>query len=166
MRLLSGHLMRHRSLLVGRNTTQSKSGSVWDNGGGSKCCSRRSEGVRLSRRVRLAIIVTVGLLLFGIPAMLSVVGTRQADHEATRVRSASTTAHVDTAKLLATMFDAQAPNPIAASLGVSNSDVSFKQVPSGWCAHVSIRRLVAQRDVFMAVSSDGTLRPIAGCPAS
>lgn len=120
----------------------------------------------MSKRVRLAGIVAVGLLIFGFPAVLAVVGTRQADHEATRVRLASTTARVDISKMLATAFDAGATDPIAASLGVGRSDVSFVQVPSGWCAHVSIRRVVAERDVFLALSVEGELRPVRGCPTS
>lgn len=120
----------------------------------------------MSKRARLAIIVLAALVLFGIPAVLSVVGARQAQHEATRVRSVSTTAHVDTSKLLATMFDVGASDPIAASLGVSRADVDFRQVPSGWCARVSIRRLVAQRYVFLAVATDGTLHSVSGCPST
>ena len=107
----------------------------------------------MRRSARLTIIAAVGLTLFAIPALVAVVGARQADHEAARVRSMSITAHVDTSKLLATMFDVEASNPIAASLDVSASDVSFQQVPSGWCAQVSIRRLLAHRNVFLALLS-------------
>jgi len=114
----------------------------------------------------LAIILLAASALFGIPAVLSVVGTRQAAHEATRVRSASMTAHIDTSRLLATMFDVSAPDPIATSLGVGRADVNLRQVPSGWCATASIRRLVAQRHVFLAVATDGTLSPASGCQAT
>ena len=119
----------------------------------------------LSKTTRLTVIVVVGVALLGFPAVLRVVGNREATNQAERIRTASTGARVDTSKLLAPMFNVRAPNPIAASVGVDSSDVSLQQTQTTgeWCADVRIRRLISEEHVFLSMSTDGSLRPVGSC---
>jgi len=118
----------------------------------------------MSKVARMTVIILTGLAVLGVPAVLRVVGDQQATKEAERIRAASTAARIDTWKLLAPMFSAQAPNPIAASLGLDSSEVSLRPGGAGeWCADVRIRRLLAEDHVFLMMSADGTLRPVSRC---
>ena len=117
----------------------------------------------MSKAARLAVIIVVGVALFGVPAALRIVGDRAAKREVTRIRAASEAAHVDTSKLLAPMFDSQATSPVADSLGIDTSDVTLKQHAGGWCAEVRVHRLLSEQRVFLAMETDGSLRPVRGC---
>lgn len=118
---------------------------------------------RMSKAARLAVIIVIGLALFGVPAALRIVGERAATREVLRIRAATEAARVDTSKLLAPMFDAQAQSPVAASLGIDTADVSLKQHDAGWCAEIRVHRLLAEQRVFLSMAADGRLRPVGGC---
>ena len=117
----------------------------------------------MSKATRTAVILVVGLALFGVPAALRIVGEGAATREAGRIRAASERERVDTSKLLAPMFDAKAQSPVAASLGIDPADVSLKQRAGGWCAEVRIHRLLAEQRVFLAMATDGSLQPVGRC---
>lgn len=61
------------------------------------------------------------------------------------------------------MFDADTASPVAKALGTSDSSVTLEQEPSGWCARVTVRRLTAERDVFLRLHPDGELVPVEEC---
>ena len=117
----------------------------------------------MSKSVRLSIILAMALVVFGIPVGLQITGQRQVGREAARIRVVSATAHADMSQLLASMYDARAANPIATSLGVGSSQVRLRQESAGWCAQVSVRRLIVERNVFLSVSKDGVLTPVDTC---
>ena len=117
----------------------------------------------MSKPVRLSIILVVALVVFGVPVGLRVTGERQVDREVARIRAVSATAHADMSQMLASMYDARAANPVATSIGVGSSHVRLRQESSGWCAQVSVRRLIAERNVFLSVSKDGVVTPVVTC---
>jgi hypothetical protein len=118
----------------------------------------------LSKPVRLSIVIlALALVVFGIPVGLRVIGERQVGREAARIRAVSATTHADMSQLSASMYDARASNPVATSLGVGSSQVQVRKESSGWCAQVSVRRLISERNVFLAVSRDGVLTPVNTC---
>ncbi len=117
----------------------------------------------MSKRVRLLIVVVVVLGVFGVPTALRVMGDRQVEREARRIRTATAAARVDTSRMLASMFDAHAVNPVAVALDTKDSDVTVRQHSPGWCARIAVRRLTAQRDVFVLVDAEGRLVPVERC---
>lgn len=124
-----------------------------------------SREVELSKRVRLAIVVAAGLLIFGVPGMLVTIGGREANHKIVMIRAAAPNLHVERSTVLASVvYSKEDPaNSLAAALGVPETDVTLTLGPADWCAKIHIRRLLGQRQMFLTWASDGSLHPVKSC---
>jgi hypothetical protein len=124
---------------------------------------RNSEAQATSRSVR-AVIVALALSIFvGVPIVLSAIGSARADSALRSVRLRAATAHVDPTKMLAPQFDVNAPNPVATAVAVPKSDVDFRTVDGGWCAKVTVHRLIAAKSAYLYVDQAGSMRSVNQC---
>lgn len=95
--------------------------------------------------------------------VIGLAGRRQADREVQRIEAAAHDRRADTAAMLGSMFGGE-PNPVAVALDVGPTDVTLRNSASGWCAIVSVRRLLTEQTVLVAVAPDGLMRPVEHCP--
>jgi hypothetical protein len=117
----------------------------------------------VGKRARLAIIIVIGFVLFGLPVVLARVGARQVEQEEARINARSATARISADQLLGAMFSTDGADAITKSLGVDVSDVSYSQVPPNWCLRIDFERLIAKGHLRYIVHSDGTLHPTSSC---
>jgi len=116
------------------------------------------------RRRRLTIIVGIALAFILAVTIQQALGTRAANDEIARVRTAASTAVVSVADIPASFYGGA--DPVAAALDLNDSRLSAIGAPAGeWCITVEVERVLVTRSIRFELDAAGRLSEVPRCPA-
>lgn len=117
-----------------------------------------------NRGRRLALIVGTAIVLVLAGLIAHLLGSRAANQEISRVRSAAATAMVDGADVAAWAYGGTEVGPVATALGVADGQASAVSATGAeWCITVEVDRLLATRSIRFQLDADGRLSEVAAC---
>ncbi len=120
-----------------------------------------------NRGRRLALIVGIAIVLVLAGLIPYVIGSRAANDEISRVRTAAATVVVDGADLAAWAYGNAEVGPLATALGVEDDQVSAVSATGAeWCITVEVDRLLATRSIRFQLDAAGRLSETASCANS